>query len=316
MKIIKFIARKLTKTRLTGHERFGDPSKSTHRQKTVTRDFESRTIAWLSLPLAGILAGCQPAATVKCPPSALKEIHSVLVVPIEAPPLEIFPDLLETEQPVYRHFRNMALPVTAEEKVYWHRGGVLVAGRSVPDDEFREGVYDANDPAAPSSRFWSPTSELASAATLYLQNASIDTTLLSRSQPLPITPEKRNAYVGHWRAAIEKWFAQNSASADYRQTSTKPADLVLEVGINRYRLIYGQASLQVLLKLVDPKSGQVIAKSEKETYLPDASPEALLYPEGEGLKSLIRKSGVKLVALGFQDMGMASLHEPAKGKTF
>ncbi|MGR8952860.1 MAG: hypothetical protein ACU83V_10665, partial [Gammaproteobacteria bacterium] len=119
---------------------------------------------------------------------------------------------------------------------------------------------------------------------------------------LPIVDKERTAYIGHWRDAVARWYDQNSpASVDRAET----ADAVLEVGIGQFRIFEGQTSLQVLIKLIDARSGQVLAKTSKKTLLFDDVTTALLYPEGERFKSLIRENGARLMAEAIQDIGLA-----------
>ena len=47
--------------------------------------------------------------------------------------------------------------------------------------------------------------------------------------------------------------------------AVRSTDAVLEVGIANYRIFEGQTSLQVLLKLIDPVSRQVIARTVSKT---------------------------------------------------
>ncbi|MGR9035093.1 MAG: hypothetical protein ACU83O_00680 [Gammaproteobacteria bacterium] len=282
------------------------------RFKGMTLTLEAADVknSLLWLPLAAMLTGCQTAATIKLPEAAMMNMHTVLVVPVESPPLEVYPDLLETRMPVYRHFDNMAIQWPVEEKIYWNPGGIMVAGNVVLGDDVAEAIVNATDLADPQSDSWSPTQELSTAAATYLNGSRIKAELYPQLHPLPIASKDRNANLAHWHGAVERWYEQNTSATDYPQTAAEPLDAVLEVGIGHYRIFGGQTSLQVFIKLVNPKTRQVIAKTGKKTWVLDGSAQSLLYPEGERFKSLIRKRGAELLAQGFQDIGLTASRQP------
>ncbi len=82
----------------------------------------------LLLPLLVGLSGClgpqiQPST------HSVSQIKTVLVVPIEAPPLEVTPDLLLTQQPNLAMLsETIPLDSMLDRKVYRGPGGVLIAG--------------------------------------------------------------------------------------------------------------------------------------------------------------------------------------------
>ncbi|MGJ0484169.1 MAG: hypothetical protein ACR65R_06490 [Methylomicrobium sp.] len=257
---------------------------------------------WL---LPALMAGCQTAPTVKLPNTAVSSIKNVRIVAVEAPPLEVLPDLLETRMPNYAHEYNMALPSTAAEAVYRSPGGILIAGKVGHGDTVE--IADLTKKGGTSSQtgHWTPTLELASAAQAQLNAAQIGTELSPQTAPLPLAEDERNANIGHWRDEVARWYGQDTAASFGR---TQAADAVLEVGIGRYRIFEGQTSLQVLLKLIDPLSGQVLAKTSKKTLMiGDTAVPALLYPQGEGFKSLIREKGARLITEAMQDIGLTPM---------
>jgi len=68
------------------------------------------------------------------------------------------------------------------------------------------------------------------------------------------------------------------SSVDYRQLGQDHVDAVLEVGIETYRIFDAQTSLQVLIKLIDPNTRQVIGRVSGKTYSVEDSPQTLLQP--------------------------------------
>jgi hypothetical protein len=261
---------------------------------------------WFWLLPALVLAGCQTPPAVKLSSAAASAIKTVRIVALEAPPLEVVPDLLQTRMPNYAHEYNMTLPGTVEEAVYLSPGGILIAGGVGHGDSVKiadgSGTGGASGQAAP----WMPTFELAAAAEARLNAAQFRTETKPQAARLPIAAGERTAYLGHWREAVGRWYAQNAPATI---EDSPAADAVLEVGIGRYRIFEGQTSLQVLLKLIDPRTGQVLAKTSKQTLLiGDTAVPALLYPQGEGFKALIRENGGRLIAEAMQDMGLTPPH--------
>lgn len=258
----------------------------------------------LSLSLI-ILSGCI-ASTIKPPAAELDKIRTVLVVPVEAPPLEVIPDMLETRMPAYAHYNNMALPLFfEEEKIYSNPGGVLIAGLIGGDDivsavTLPRGQGMGLEPVATLQEHWTPTLALAREAALQLNAGGFKAIQSTEYYRLPI--EDRNAYLGHWHTAVNQWYQQKSSSLDYRGVA--PADAVLEVGIGTYKIFAGQTSLRVLIKLIDPTSGQVIARTDKYALSAEDSAQALLSREAEPFKELITRIGVRLLDQGFNDIGL------------
>jgi hypothetical protein len=254
-----------------------------------------------------ILSGCM-AATIKPPVAEIDHIRTVVVVPVESPPLEVTPDLIETRMPVYGHFNNMVLPVFLEEKIYSNPGGILIAGLIGGGDvvtaaTLPRGQGAGLEAAATLQEHWAPTLELAREAASQLKAGGINATpSKDYYYRLPMAAGDRNAYLGHWHAAIEQWYKQNTSPVDYSGVAS--ADAVLELGIGTYKIFAGQTSLQVLIKLVDPKSGRVIARTDKKMFSAEDSAQTLLSGEGEAFKGLIAETGAQLLDQGFSEIGL------------
>ncbi len=267
----------------------------------------------LSLPLLLMACGMP---TVKLPVSSASSFKSIMVVAIESPPLEVIPDLLESRFPVYRHFYNMDLPLYSEKKLYRYPGGILISGQVVSDDSVEleslkndpnSLTFAENRPALFNQQYkWMPTFDLASAAVENLTQSKLYTTIGKHYLPLPVS----TANLNHWHDAIEQWYASNTTQTNYQQLSSHPVDAVLEIGINQYRIFEGQFSLQVLIKVIDPNTGKVLAKTRQADYSFEASAQSLLQPDGVAFKALNRKMGTRLLNEGFQDIGLIPvIHE-------
>ncbi len=268
----------------------------------------------LLLP-AFLLSACL-ASPIK--PSIIKmdQIRTILVAPVESPPLEVIPDLIETRFPVYRQYHYQAMPyyVFLEKKIYKNPGGILIAGLvskddSVPVAELHPtsasmGKSAGLEPAASLSDNWTPTFILAQEAVSQLNGDSVKAVLSKYYYRLPIAKGKRNANLGNWHDAIRQWYNQSMSSVDYRQPGLEHVDAVLEVGIGTYRIFDAQTSLQVLIKLIDPNTGQVIGRNSAKTFSVEDSPQTLLSQESERFKRLMTEISAQLIAHGFCGLGL------------
>ncbi len=248
------------------------------------------------------VSGCI-SASVKLTESARLPMKVVQVVALEAPPLEIVPDLLETRLPIYEYYDNMALPLYTERKVFRYPGGLLIAGR-VGDGDSVE-IVDLTQPlsAGSESNNWTPTQVLTQELIDQLNKAGIQTLMETSLLRLPMEAVERDANLARWRGAIESW---------YETEMLKPAvypehvDAVVELGIGQYRIFAGQISLQVLIKVIDPESGRVMARVAEKSTGYEAPIDLLLQKRGAKFKSLLQQRASHLIARGLQYIGLTS----------
>lgn len=257
------------------------------------------------------LTGCL-AEPIKPSTAKLHEIRSLLVVPVEAPPLEITPDPVESRNPVYGQFAYRTMPVSTllENAVYRNPGGVLIAGLISKEDtmplvDFHPTPDPARlEPIASLQDNWSPTLVLAQEAVSQLKTHQVDAVISGRYRPLPIAKEDRNANPGNWNDAIGQWYSQDLSFVDYRQPGLEHVDAVLEVAIGNYRIFNVQTSLQVLVKLIDPNTRQVIGRISEKTYSVEDSPQTLLNHQAEKLKRLVALMGAQLITQDLAGLGL------------
>ncbi|WP_020565067.1 hypothetical protein [Methylosarcina fibrata] len=269
----------------------------------------------LPLALALLLGGCQ-AQAVKPEAQQLSRLGRILVVPVESPPLEVIPDPIRSRAPVYGQYQYETVPSTLlmNKKLYRNQGGILIAGL-VAESELTEAdgslqISDLTDqtealvPATQASAYWSPSRMLAQDAAEQLTTDRLKATLSDSFYRLPMPGGDRAAEQGAWREAISRWYEQDRSSVDYRQADLNRIDAVLEVGISSYRIFENQTSLKVLVKLVDPATGQVIGRSSAQTQAAEDSAKSLLSRESERFKTLIAGLGRKLVARNLSELGL------------
>jgi len=265
----------------------------------------------LLLPALFILSGC--AAAPITPPSAkISEVRKILVASVESPPLEVIPDLIENRYPVYNQFHYQAMPshLYLDEKIYQSPGGILIAGlvskdEAVPAAGIQKISTSMEKPAIHEpAENWTPTLVLAQQAVAQLNGDRIKAKLSNQPSRLPMASKDRNANLGNWHDAIEQWYGQNMSSVDYRPTDLEQVDALLEVGIGNYRIFNAQTSFQVLVKLIDPKTRQVIGRTRARTFSAKDSPQTLLSQDAEKFKQLVTLMGTQLLTQAFGDLGL------------
>jgi hypothetical protein len=273
------------------------------------------------LPALLILSGCVTAPVTQ-PTAKINEMQKILVAAVESPPLEVVPDLIENRFPVYNQFQYQAMPshLYLDEKIYQHPGGILIAGmvskdEAVPAADMQQTLPDASFPDS-----WTPTLALAQQAVAQLNGNRIKAKLNNQPSRLPMTSKDRNANPGNWHDAVEQWYGQDISSIAYRPADLEQVDALLEVGIGTYRIFNAQTSLQVLVKLVDPKTRQVIGRTRARAFSAEDSAQTLLSQDAEKFKQLVTLMGTQLLTQAFGDLGLpqdaqGSKIQAAVGKT-
>ena len=252
------------------------------------------------LLMASLLTGCW-AQAIKAPSAQLDKLQSVLVVAVEAPPLEIIPDPVERRIPAYGHYRNMAMPVDLDSALYRNSAGIVIAGLVDRDELQNIGVIKHNSPAAiESNSSWTPTNAVAEIAQDILSLHWIHSALKRNYRPLPLAEAERNAELSHWHRAIQDWYAQENITAYYAGLSNY--DAVLEVGVAN-RIFEGQLSLEVLLKLINPHTGKIMARTRAEAFEVDAQALNSLETNSEAFKQRITDMGELLLSQAFEQIG-------------
>lgn len=191
------------------------------------------TLLLLMVGLSGCLgAHIQPSTR------SISHIRTVLVLPIEAPPLEVTPDLLLAQRPNLAMLsETIPLDSALDRKVYRGPGGVLIAGwvNETPAANLTTGFTDGKT-------LWMPTMVLAQRVASQLPSDGAIRAIVSELYyKLPFADEARTAHLENWRYSIRQWYNQATASANYGQFGADSVDAVLEVGLGRYCIWEEQA---------------------------------------------------------------------------
>jgi hypothetical protein len=109
---------------------------------------------------------------------------------------------------------------------------------------------------------WEPTMILAQEAAARLSAArQRRVTVNPKIQPIPGLADRHNPLSKNWQGPIRAWYNQGEAPARFPGETTAKTDAVVEIAILNYEINPdNQLHLQVLLKVVDPATGQVIGR--------------------------------------------------------
>jgi hypothetical protein len=96
------------------------------------------------------------APPVKPPIAKASDIHTILVIPVEPPPLEVRPNLIVSRLPIYQQNDSVPFDLFLEKKIYRNPGGVLIAGLVGDDDIVQEAARPRIRPRRKNSNRWWP----------------------------------------------------------------------------------------------------------------------------------------------------------------
>lgn len=274
---------------------------TTHTDKYIR--VNSRWLLGLALPL--LLAACAASPT-KPVAFQTSQIQSLLIVPVAAPPLEVIPDLLEQRDAAYRHTQNMAMGAALDRQNYQTAGGIVVAGMLSNAADDVDAMINALPPTAAGGRTaqtpWTPEKSAAEALQGLLAQSNRGAELSRDGYRLAATDD---ASLPQWRRAIQAWYAQDLSQTNY--ASRGQYDAVIELGVGRYRIFEGQTSLQLMLKLIDPASGRVLARTHSESFRVDDGALASLQHDGKAFRQLIAEMAVPLLRQSLGDLGLRNV---------
>lgn len=253
------------------------------------------SIAWLSLTLVGCSA-----KPIKLQGDIGASIKTLELVVMESPPLEVIPDLIYSRMPIYAHYENMALPIYPTTELFQPFAGLTITGKVGEEDRVRVVHYSPNNQLQSRDVNWLPNTILAHEASVRLKRAGKVISRNTLVHELPIQMDERTSDITFWQRAIATWYEYKNGVQKERSVH---ADAIVELAIGNYRVFAGQFSIQLLIKVIDPVSNQVMAKDSIEDISFDASNEQLFAYDGKVFKETLRRKVSTLLANGFQNIG-------------
>lgn len=265
---------------------------------------------WIWLLL--VLNGCVGSAIV---PSQhhLMNVRQVYVVAMEAPPLGLpsrYRSVVESDSGF-----GPLIPIQAAGgsiplvRAFGVVNTILVfiqftesSHRTYETSKLNLSVIDTKD-------IWTPTVALANEASRQLTANGITTEVLPGVRPIPGV-EYRGAtwLMENWLAPIRSYYNYTGPVESYRNLALS-ADraLVLEVSISNYEITSDKLLLQVHLKAIDPRSGEVVgrARSYDPWNMPSLEPiDQALANDASRFKEIFAMTGRDLVKEALGQLGL------------
>jgi hypothetical protein len=153
---------------------------------------------------------------------------------------------------------------------------------------------------------WEPTEILAQAAATRLSAAGQrQVTVNPKIQPIPGLAERHNPLTKNWQGPIRAWFNRTEAPTSFQHEATAKTDAVVEIAILNYEINPDkQLNLQILVKVVDPVSGQVIGRAKAAERFLVAPHDQALTRNLQQFKDIFAQKGKELVDRCLTEAGL------------
>ena len=152
---------------------------------------------------------------------------------------------------------------------------------------------------------WSPTRELAEEAAAQLRAVGGTRVVTTSPGYRELDVENRRAtwHMENWYRPIRAWYEDTATDVRY-QTETGPDAMVLEVGLLNYEWNTANLSIQVMLRLVDAETGQLIGRTRRWKVQKVGRATDVLTPDNARLKTEFTQITRPLVAEALKDLGL------------
>jgi hypothetical protein len=260
--------------------------------------------------------------------SVLLSLRAISVIPIEGTPLVLNPDtpddvkairalMQSTERQISERapsvnrpgtsLSHSDAPLAAVSPSRTLGAGALLelpvaafAGREVTGET---AVIEMGQP----NQIWMPNAEFAQTAMEVLQQGGKrEARMIDGYIKPPIADRSITSHMENWLGPIRRFYNSDASTIDYTAIGPDWADAVLEVGTLQYEYSIGRLFLTVFVRLVDPRTKQVLGRAKDYSY-PKAGPLThSLENDGAGMKRLIIETGNRLVTKCLAEMGLTS----------
>jgi hypothetical protein len=242
-------------------------------------------------------------------------LRAVAIVPIEAPPLLLHPRTEADRAAVaavglappgpggnpfpYAPYMPLTIFCPLCAAGFAIAMPVTLAASSTP--RAREAATMTREQPPP----WMPTAGLARIASQLLQRAGRPETFVVEGYAvLPIADRSVNEYLENWMAPVRRWYNAEVSMLDGAQLGAPQVDAILEVGVSNYEYIGSRLILQVMAKLSDPRTKQVLGRARNADSPKAESLALMLQDHGQPLRRLIETTGEALVIQCLKDLGL------------
>ena len=258
-----------------------------------------------------ILLNACVAGGVKAPADKVNAMRHIAVVPMESPPL-VFALGVSSAQ-----FYSQSVAFSTYSDPAYQTGGqvgMLIFGifmlAELPEAaKHSEKVSASLDEMLSSKEVWIPTVILAEEVAEQI-GPRREVTVVTEIQMIPGIENRGYTWSGeNYAGPTREWYVQDISPFDYSELNKQGVDGVLEVGLHNYVLSSVDVfHLQMLIKLVDPKTGKVLGRASAiDTTWGIKKHKELFDNDGIRFKELVASVGQELVAENLKEIGL--LHE-------
>ena len=252
------------------------------------------------------VSGCVGSQVV-APQDKLNKVKKIAVVPMESPPLEI-PPFVSTDS----LFASSAIMATVPVESIQETGriGVMIFGifmlAELPEEIKRSSeAAESFEAILDSGEAWIPTVVFAREAANQISAQKKYDVVIQEVQKFPEIKNRDRTWHGeNWFAPIRSWYNQTESLFDYGLLRNQGCDAVLEVGMSNYNYLETHIVLQVMVRLIDIETGQLLGRSRAAKWPKIENGEQLLANKGQRFKDLFGALGAQLVNENLQSIGL------------
>jgi hypothetical protein len=229
----------------------------------------------------------------------VSEIQNVLVVALEPKPLEA--PALRNSSSTVAMFPEIAYGSAGGAVLF----GILLASEAPEATTVAEAASKTAEQLLSESDPWLPTIVLAGQARDHLLEGGIAKAAVdSDVRPIPSLEDRSITFLmSNWYGPIKKWYGSDPTELDYSNIPDD-VDAVLEVGLSGYTYPHSEVYLTVFLRLVEPETKSVIARTTKYTDYKVGRPEEAFADNGLIFKERFASSGGELIRKCLASIGL------------
>ncbi len=254
------------------------------------------------LVITVLLVGCVTGGSTLDQSKAASLTH-VHIVPIEGPPLSG----MGLSRANLSGAELVVGGTTVGSNALLVAGGVMMIAALPEANASSAAASQRIESLLDNDEIWEPTVELAQEAILQLEVASnYAVSVDSEIKPLPgVKRREATFFMENWMAPLRAWY--NADRSPFSYSDQINSGVVLEVGLGNYEMTANYFLIQVMMKVVDPETGIVIANARKYSNTRFRDLDSLFEEDAAAYKELFRDITAKLVQGCIDKLG---LHKP------
>ena len=253
-----------------------------------------------------VLSGCVSPQSIPNQ-SVLSSIETIEIIPIEPPPLAGVPSINDVGGLATMASLSM-IPVETPYQAAARASAILPAGWILMQ-AWTAGLESDEDARLMDTLSlagkWSPTIDLAEEAKTQITSESPrKINPIKFYYGLPVDDRGTNWHMENWYGPIRRWYAEDQSSLDYSQIVSGDVDVVLELGLSNYELVGNMLLMQVMLKMIDPTTGNTLGRVRNAAYPKVASFNELIANDGKEFKQTFSRIGQGLIDESLKEIGL------------